>query len=153
MESKNISRVMDAGIESQSESKSLSPYVAVPQRGMYAHMSLYQIFINVMEQIDGWAFGEVDQARVRDIAKIIAEVYRMPPTTVVHMNGMDIPAEMIAEAFSMLTHEHVEHVVDNVKLINYQIRNPARYLRAALYNAVFELDTRLDNELRAAGVI
>lgn len=140
MESKNIS-VVDEGRKSQSN------------HIKYSGMTLYQVFVEVTKQIDFNSFPPHDRTQVKDIAMIIAEVFRLPAHANVRIGGEDLPAEMVAEVFTMLTSDHVEYVLENLRARKYPIKSMKTYLRTMLYNSVFDITARIENELRAEGVI
>lgn len=119
----------------------------------YSRLSFYELLEAVLRQIDFGAFGRGDQKQVREIAMIIAEVFRLPDSAKVRIDKNDLPVMMIAEIYGSLEHEHIEHVLDNYKKVAYEIKHPKTYLRTALYNSVFELESKIDNTLRAVGAI
>lgn len=108
-------------------------------------------FPSVMElvetQIDFDCFAEVDKAQAKEIALIIAEIFKLPPNTAVRIVGNDLPAEMVAEIYEKIEHEHVLQVLENLKKPTYEIKRTKTYIRTALYNSVFELNGRLNNQL------
>lgn len=138
MENKNISVDMNAGRKSRSPSSQVKN----------SEKTLLQIFEEVKKQI-GYEYVVLPlRDQVRDIAMIIAEVYRLPASAAVRIDGNDLPAEMVAEVFGMITDEHVDYVLENLKAIRYQITHMKTYLRTALYNSVFEMEARTENEVR-----
>lgn len=136
MENKNIS--VDIGMKSRSSSSQVKN----------SEKTLLQLFESVKTQIDYGHFDLTLRDQVRDIAMIIAEVYRLPASAAVRIDGNDLPAEMVAEVFGMITDEHVDYVLENIKTIRYQITHMKTYLRTALYNSVFEMEARTENEVR-----
>lgn len=143
MESKNIHAEMDTGMKSQSKSNQIK----------YPGMTLLQIYAEVIKQIEYSSFPKPDRKQVQDIAMIIAEIYRLPPYVSVSIGGVDLSALMVAEVYSMITSDHVEYVLENLRTRRYQIKSMKTYLRTMLYNSVFDITARMDNELRAEGVI
>lgn len=119
----------------------------------YSTLPFYRLLPIVLQQIEYEAFAPGKKARAYDIALIIAEVYKLPASASVRISGNDLPAEMVAEIFAELTSEHIEQVIENYAKAKYEITHTKTYLRTALYNSVFELSSRAENELRAIGII
>ena len=109
--------------------------------------SFTQYFRAVESRIEIDAFGE-DFAQAREIAMIIAEVLRLPETASVRIDGNNLPADMVADVYAYIEHEHVAEVIRRYREAKYEIKHTKTYLRTALYNSVFELNARIDNEVR-----
>lgn len=124
---------------------------SVSGRVRYSGLSLYEIFAKVQKQIDYQSFLPADRKKVREIAMLIAEVYRLPETAIIHIDGNSLNAEMVSEVYDQLRFEHVSLVLARFDLITYNVRHVKTYLRTALYNSVFENETRLENAVRANG--
>ncbi len=107
--------------------------------------SILQVREAVAEQIEADCFYSDEIQLINEIALIIAEVYCLPSDLLVKINGNDLTAEMVADIYRLITHEHVERVVGNLKKVPYQIKNKKTYLRTALYNSVFELEADTAN--------
>lgn len=101
----------------------------------------------VKGQIEFRCFQREDEEQAGEIAMIIAEVMKLPANAAVRIGGNDLRAEMVAEIYDRVTHEHVTHVMDNYARATYEIKHTKTYLRTALYNAVFELTSRIDNHV------
>ena len=89
------------------------------------------------------------QARARELAMIIAEVERMAPDALIRVDGIDKEASEVAEIYGMLTHDHINTVLDNLGDVRYRISAMKTYLRTALYNVVFTMENTTDNMANA----
>lgn len=101
----------------------------------------------IKEQIEFDCFDRADIGQAEEIALIIAEVLKLPDTVTVRIAGNDLPAGMVAEIYERIEHEHVLHVIENYGKATYEIKHTKTYLRTALYNAVFEMTSRIDNRV------
>ena len=81
---------------------------------------------------------------------LIAEMYRLPPDAEVQINGQKLPASMVRDVYSLLTEEHIREVITNYEKAEYTIKFKKTYLRTALYNEVFEHESRFVNGFRTA---
>lgn len=99
-------------------------------------------------QIEIDSFGPSERAQAEEIAMIIAEIYRLPYECTIRIDGIDMPAPMVANAFRMLTHDHVAHVIEQFRKVTARITHTKTYLRTSLYNSVFELASSIENEVR-----
>lgn len=91
-------------------------------------------------------FSSSDKAFAKEIALIIAEVLRLPETAEIRIDGNKLPSSMVKEVFALVEREHVENVMESFRSAKYEIRHKKTYLRTALYNAVFEIESRVENE-------
>ena len=96
-------------------------------------------------QIEQFAFAAHEMARVREICFIMAEVTLLPKETPVRVAGETIDAGLVGEVFAELRHEHVRMVLDNFRGVTARVRNKKAYLRAALYQSVFEVEAHYAN--------
>lgn len=95
------------------------------------------------------SFSPSDKAFAKEIALIIAEVLRLPETAEIRIDGNKLPSSLVKEVFSMVEREHVENVMTAFRSAKYEIRHKKTYLRTALYNSVFEIESRVENEFRS----
>ncbi len=100
------------------------------------------------EQIEIDCFDERDREQAEEIALIIAEIMRFPGSLCVRIAGDNLPAEMVAAVYRRLAHENVAEVICRYSEATYEIKHTKSYLRTALYNSVFEMKSRIDNEVR-----
>lgn len=89
------------------------------------------------------------RAQARELAMIIAEVERMPPDTLIRVDGCDKDAAEVAEIYQLLTHDHINTVLDNLAEMRYRVRAMKTYLRTALYNVVFTMENTTENMAKA----
>lgn len=112
--------------------------------------TFFEALQSVREQIDIECFFESDQKQVNEIMMLIAEMYRLPPDAEVQINGQKLPASMVRDVYSLLTEEHIREVITNYEKAEYTIKFKKTYLRTALYNEVFEHESRFVNGFRTA---
>ena len=82
-----------------------------------------------------------------EICLIIAEVYVMDPDGMIRISGADLTVSIVQEVYAKLGFEHLEAVVINFQRITTQVYNKKAYLRTALYNAVFEMNIGVTNDI------
>ncbi len=109
--------------------------------------SFFEYLAEVEEQIDIESFGD-DIELARRFAKIIADVMRLPEKSLVSIGKIDMPAYQVVEIFEQLEYEHIEEAIRKYSEKPHKITNFISYVRTTLYNTYFELDLRLDNEVR-----
>ena len=102
----------------------------------------------VREQIEADCIPEEYQPIAEEIERIIAEVYMMPESWTVRIDGQPVPATLLKDVYAPLTHAHAKAVMERFAAVPYEIRHVKTYLRTALYNAVFETAARSANEYR-----
>lgn len=107
--------------------------------------TFFEILQNIREQIEMECFDADDMKQAEEIAMIIAEVFKLPPDAEIQINGNKLPAAMVQEIYSVLQHEHVLQVIDNYENADYIIKFKKTYIRTALYNEVFEHESRFVN--------
>lgn len=108
----------------------------------------YDLLQQIEDRIELQCFEKRDRRQAEEIALIITEVMKLPGNATVRIAGNDLPAEMVALIFGRLTHDHVVEVMRRYRAATYEIKHVKTYLRTALYNSVFELEARTDNEIR-----
>ncbi len=119
----------------------------VQSSAAYRNLPFPRLMDAVREHIEIECFrdSEIDQAE--EIALIIAEVAMLPESALVRIAGDELPAGMVVAIYGRLTHEHVVRVMENYAKATYEIKRPKTYLRTALYNSVFELTSRIENQV------
>lgn len=105
----------------------------------------------VGEQIEIECFSEKDKKQAKEICFIIAEMYILPPGAEVRIGGITLTAGAAAEVYRCLTHEHIVMVAENLNEIKYRVKHIKTYIRTALYNSVFEYESRYDNDFNTEG--
>lgn len=114
--------------------------------GQVKFLSFSDIYKCVKSKMEFDCFEKGHKALANEMCLIICEVLKLPPMALVRISRNDIPAEMVSDVFLYLTHEHIEFVIEKFKNITYEIKNKKTYLRTALYNSVFELETHYENK-------
>ena len=99
-------------------------------------------------QIESECFEKEYRAQVAEICLIIAEVFMLPPTAEIQIAGQKLTVALVCGVYNMLEWRDIGAVMDNVEKATYEIKHKKTYLRTALYNSVFERETRDINELR-----
>jgi len=93
-----------------------------------------------------WKQYEEKMQLVSALCMTIAEVYTMADGRLIRVDGEEIEAETVKEIFRRLTGEHLDKVILAIRMEKDPERKKAklnrRYFRAALYNAVFELEAQ-----------
>ncbi len=85
----------------------------------------------------------------QEIALIMAETLLLNPDSLIRIAGEKIRVEIVQEIFSCITSDHVDFVIDNLHRQRTKIKNIKAYIRTALYNSVFEIDTHYSNQVRS----
>lgn len=137
MNGKNNEKMKEQGVGRESESQSRRVG------------SLRETLAEVYSQIEIEGYSDTELAR--EIALIITEVYKLPPTWDVQIDGQKLPASLVADVYRELTWEHVTAVIANFKKADFEIKYRKSYLRTALYNEVFENYSRVVNALTRDG--
>lgn len=112
---------------------------------VFRGQSFSEVVEAVKRSIEFDCFAESEKGQALELCYIIAEVMKLPPALAVRIGGDDIPASLAAEVFHALTHEHVALVMENYRKAAYRICRKKMYLRTALYNSVFELESSFAN--------
>ena len=93
-----------------------------------------------------WWQHEEKMQLVNALCMTMAEVYTMADGRLIRVDGEDIEAETVKDIFQRLTGAHLDKVISAIRMERDPERKKAklnrRYFRAALYNAVFELEAQ-----------
>ena len=127
------------GIEMKNQSPGQSP------------VGLMDVLELIKAQIELDTFSLSDKSFAKEIALIIAEVMRLPESAEIRIEGNRFPAKMVQEVYSMLERENVQAVITAYRKAKYVIQHKKTYLRTALYNSVFETESRIENEFSSEG--
>jgi len=102
-----------------------------------------------MRQVEYHCFADLRTKQTdplyKDLCLIISEVFVMNPETVIKVNGLQMPVRLVQEVFEQLRNDHVRLVFDNFQDVSCRVYNKKAYLRTALYNVVFELESHFVN--------
>jgi hypothetical protein len=112
------------------------------------HQTLGDHLVRIEAQIESDCFEKEYKAQVEEICLIIAEVFMLPKTAEIQIAGQKITVAMVCEIYDMLEWRDIVAVMDNTEKATYEIKHKKTYLRTALYNSVFERETREVNKMR-----
>ena len=111
--------------------------------------SIADILGQTMRQVEYHCFADLRTGYIDPIFKelclIISEVFFMDPNTVVKVNGSQIPVRLVQDVFKQLRNDHIRLVFANFSNVSSQVHNKRAYLRTALYNVVFEIESHFIN--------
>jgi KaiC/GvpD/RAD55 family RecA-like ATPase len=114
--------------------------------------SLFGMLDKVMRQVDYHCFAVLSSNRVdplyKELCLIIAEAFLLKSDSTVNINGSPVQAQLLKEVYNNLNNEHLRLVFDNFNSVAVRVYNKKAYLRTALYNAVFELESTSVNDFR-----
>lgn len=116
------------------------------QVSVHRPVGLMEMLYLTKARIEAENFGASDRTFANEIAFIIAEVLRLPEAAEVRIEGNRLPARMVQEVFALIERENVENVIASFRNAKYEIRHKKTYLRTALYNSVFEVESKIENE-------
>lgn len=102
--------------------------------------------ISRVENFRLWKQYEEKMQLVCALCRTMAEVYTMADGRLIRVDGEEIEVETVKEIFKQLTGAHLDKVISAIRMEKDPERKKAklnrRYFRAALYNAVFELEAQ-----------
>jgi len=112
--------------------------------------SIFEMLEQVMRQVEYHCFADLRFNRVdpfyKELCLVIAEVLVLDPGSFVKINGSYLSAYMVQEVYSRLQNDHVRLVFTNFHNVPTRVYNKKAYLRTALYNAVFEIESNSVND-------
>lgn len=100
------------------------------------------------EQIEVRCFPRHQAVYARDICRVIAEVYMLPESAQIKIEGEMLPAATVREIFRELDHEHAEYVIDELTAYDGKIFAMKPFMRTLLYNTVLTMESALANEVK-----
>jgi hypothetical protein len=115
-----------------------------------APLSLSDTMDSVMRQVEYNCFADfrtrlVDPLYI-ELCLIISEVFLMDPEMFVKVNGSVILTRLVQDVYLRLRNDHLRLVFSNFQSVYSKIYNKKAYLRTALYNSVFELESSFIND-------
>ena len=110
--------------------------------------SLAQTLAEIKSCLDFDCFDLPYKKQAEEICLIIAEIFILPPASLVQIDGNKLPVTAVQEVYDRLTHEDIIAVMDKFEAATYEIRFKKTYIRTALYNEVFERSSRVINGIR-----
>ena len=118
--------------------------VKVQSGGFISTLQRVKEQINLKHFLRGYEKDEVRQ--IIEFCNIIADVLTLPPQALITLNGEQKYASVVQEVYQQLDERHLEIVLENFNRVPYKIKHPKTYLRAALYNSYFEIESIGANE-------
>lgn len=118
-----------------------------PSRPVPSRMSLREALERAREQIEIEAFEPFDLRFAEELCLVMAEVYLMDSASRIRIGGEELDGHLVREVFGELSHEHVDLVMRNFKEVTATVKNKKAYLRASLYQSVFELESHYINRV------
>ena len=107
--------------------------------------SFREAFSRAAEQVELHSCEIFERDALRELCYILAEVYIIDPDSKIKISDEELDAYLVQEIFGELTLEHLRLVRDNFSAQCSLIKNKRAYLRAALYNSVFEFEAHFTN--------
>lgn len=126
-------------------------YLNTDVKNPSVRLSFDEALAQVKEQIDLDCFPVEMLLQAQEVAGIIAQVFTLSPNSVMRVAGYARWIEDVQTVFSALRNEHIVYVIEAFNQIPYRVKNKSAYLRSALFNAVFELESAENNEFAAGG--
>lgn len=112
--------------------------------------SLFEVLKKVMRQVDYQCLADIKFNRIdplyKELCLIIAEVFLLNSESIIKINGSFVNAQLLKEVYSNLQSEHLKLVFENFHSVSGHVYNKKAYLRTALYNAFFELESTCVND-------
>jgi len=112
--------------------------------------SIREMLQQVMCQVEYHCFADLRFNRIdpffKELCLVIAEVLVLDPASFIKINGSNIFVRLVQEVYSQLHNDHVRLVFNNFHNVSNHVYNKKAYLRTALYNAVFELESNSLND-------
>jgi len=99
----------------------------------------------VMAQVEYHCFANLHNGFIdhlyMELCLIISEVLALKPDSDIKINGSFISTRLVQEVYSNLHSEHLRMVFENFLRVCSPVFNKKAYLRTALYNAFFEIES------------
>ena len=113
-------------------------------------LSIYEMLEKVMRQVEYHCFADLRFNRIdpfyKELCLVIAEVLVLDPLSIIKINGSNMYAHLVQEVYLRLQNDHVRLVFKNFNNVPSRVYNKKAYLRTALYNAVFEIESNSVND-------
>ena len=110
-----------------------------------ARPSVMKTLEKVKAQVEFDKFADLMWKRVdplyNELCLIISEALILNPDSLVKLNGEMIYVGLVQEVFAQLRNEHLRLVFNNFQYVSYHVYNKKAYLRTALYNVFFEIES------------
>ena len=113
--------------------------------------SVIETMEQVMRQLEYHCFADLRLSRIdpfyKELCLIIADVLLLDSDSFISINGSKMSAFLVQEVYRQLRNDHVRLVFDNFQNVSHHIFNKKAYLRTALYNVVFEIESSSINDM------
>ena len=113
--------------------------------------SVFTTMEQVMLQVEYHCFASLKTKWIdplyKELCLIIADVLVLEPDTIITINGAKMAAFLIQEVYGKLNNDHLRFVFANFQNVSHHVHNKKAYLRTALYNAVFEIESHFVNNM------
>ena len=122
-----------------------------PEEKTTGGQSILKMLEQVMIQVEYHCFIDLRFNRIdplyKELCLIIAEILVLDQESVIKINGSNISARLVKEVYSQIQSDHVSLVFNNFKNVSQRVFNKRGYLRTALYNSVFEIESQAVNDM------
>jgi len=124
---------------------------SVPKRKTTDEVSIFKALEQVMLQVEYHCFVDLGLNRIdpfyKEICLIIAEILVLDKDSVIKINGSFVSIGLVQEVYLKIRNDHVRLVFNNFNNVTQRIFNKKGFLRTALYNAVFEIESHYLNDM------
>lgn len=110
-----------------------------------SRLSFKDAIAKAKNQIDINSFRVSDRGMANEIISMIAEIYMLNDSIPIKIAGDMLDAYTVKQVFEEIREDHVQLVIDNYAKITYIVNYKKSYIRTALYNAVFEIESHYTN--------
>ena len=115
------------------------------------NQSIFKTLEQVMLQVEYHCFADLRFNRIdplyKELCLIIAEVFVLDQDSLIKINGSNTSVLLVRDVYSQIRNDHVRLVFSNFNNVAQRIINKKAYLRTALYNAVFEIESHHLNDM------
>ena len=137
IEEEFVESIPDSFINCARRRPSVRPSV---KRGKSA-LSFREAIEEAEAQIVPESFERSLRERVREVCRVIAEIYMLPDGARVKIEGEELPVEAVREVFAQLNDQHVRYSLERFDGYEGRIFAMKPFLRTLLYNSVFEMES------------
>ena len=113
--------------------------------------SILKVLEQVMLQVEYHCFADLRFKHIdplyKELCLIIAEVLILDKDSFIKINSSIIPVSLVQEIYLQIRNDHLRIVFSNFQNVSHRIYNKKFYLRTALYNAVFEIESHFVNDM------
>ena len=118
--------------------------------------SVFEALDHVMSQVEYQCFTEGPFNHIdplfKELCLVIAEVLVLCHDSTLKVNGALISAHIVQDVFFRIRNDHIRLVFNNFRCVTQRIVNKKAYLRTALYNSIFEIESHFVNAFVCDGV-